>query len=83
MFGPCSTIEKCVSSHGLGCHFQKGRLPLIFIDINRRVKYNGEYYKTEILEKHLLPAARTFFEFFKKYECFYICKKLKKSKQIV
>jgi hypothetical protein len=31
------------------------RLPLVYIDIG--VNINGEYYKTEILEKHLLPAS--------------------------
>jgi hypothetical protein len=42
------------------------RLPLVYIDIG--VNINGEYYKTEILEKHLLPAARILYE--EEYFCF-------------
>jgi hypothetical protein len=38
---------------------KKGRLTLVFID--RGVNINGEYYKTEVLEKHLLPTARTLY----------------------
>jgi hypothetical protein len=39
-----------------GAISKKGGLTLVFID--REVKINGEYYKTEVLEKQLLPAAR-------------------------
>jgi hypothetical protein len=45
------------------------RLPLIFID--RGVKINGEYYKTEILEKYLLPATRILYGYLiEEYFCF-------------
>jgi hypothetical protein len=33
-----------------GAISKKERLPLVFID--RGVKVNGEYYKTEVLERH-------------------------------
>jgi hypothetical protein len=44
---------------------RKGRLPLLFID--RGVKINAEYYKTEILERIFLPEAQ------KVYGDEYIC----------
>jgi hypothetical protein len=35
---------------------RQGRLPLVFID--RGVKNNAEYYKTEVLERILRPEAQ-------------------------
>jgi hypothetical protein len=49
-----SVLSKYVRSHG--AISKKGRIPVGFID--RGVNINGEYYKTDYLEKHLLPAAR-------------------------
>jgi hypothetical protein len=46
--------------------FKKERLPLVFIVIG--VKINKEYYKEEVLEKHLLLAARNLYE--DDYFCF-------------
>jgi hypothetical protein len=45
----------CPNIYGFWCDFQKGRLPLVFID--REFKINKEYYKEEVLEKHLLLSA--------------------------
>jgi hypothetical protein len=39
-----------------GAISKKGNLPLVFIDGG--VKIKGEYYKTEVVEKHLVPATR-------------------------
>jgi hypothetical protein len=46
--------------------FKKERLPLVFIVIG--VKINKEYYKEEVLEKHLLLAAQNLYE--DDYFCF-------------
>jgi hypothetical protein len=39
-----------------GAISKKGSISLVFIDGG--VKINGEYYKTEVLEKHSVPTAR-------------------------
>jgi transposase InsO family protein len=44
-----SAIPNCVRGYG--------RIPLVFID--RGVKINAEYYKTEVLVRILLPEAQT------------------------
>jgi hypothetical protein len=43
------------------------RLSLVFID--KGVQINGEYYKMEVLDMHLLPTAWTFYE--DDYFCFH------------
>jgi hypothetical protein len=45
---------------------RKGRLPLVFMD--RGVKINAEYYKTEVLQRILLPEAKK--SYGDEYHCF-------------
>jgi hypothetical protein len=51
-----STIPKCVHGYVMGAISRKGHLPLVFID--RGVKTNAKYYKTEVLERILLLEAQ-------------------------
>jgi hypothetical protein len=45
--------ERVTADMVWGAISRKGRLPLVFID--RGVKINAEYYKTDVLERILLP----------------------------
>jgi hypothetical protein len=56
---PRDTLTIPRNQNALEVISKKGHLAVVFID--RGVKINGEYYKMEVLEKHLLPAARTLY----------------------